>query len=281
LPRGHDLNDPAAWNSIALQGDTDLALALVPTGRAGSRDRWLLYSPILQRVVHLDVAPGIGARPTWRKPVWGLTVADSRLAGTARIVDVTEAGPAAAAGFAVGDRIVSVGGRSVSTAAEVAATLAFASADRPIEVEWERGAERLEKQLQGRWSPHLMVGDGSDEQAMLRAAWALVDSICAGPWASSALANLALLLSDYDHHQLAADSWRRVRWGSRSGIGEGTSAYYLGCELELVGRENDAVAAYTRAVSSVSTTFDDEGPRVAPAARDRLADLGRAASKTK
>ena len=114
---------------------------------------------------------------------------------------------------------------------------------------------------------------------MLRAAWALVDSICAGEWASAALANLALLLSDYEHHQLAADSWRRVRWGKRQGIGEGTSAYYLGRELELLGRENEAVAAYTQAVSSVSTAFDDDGPRVAPAARDRLADLGRAATK--
>jgi tetratricopeptide (TPR) repeat protein len=279
LPRGHDFNDAAGWDRVTLPEDIDLALAVVPTGRAGSRDRWLLYSPILGSVVHLDVAPTLGPRPTWRKPVWGVTVVDSRLAGPAVVIEVVEGGAAAAAGLAVGDRIESLGGRAVTTATEIEATLAVASADRPIEIAWIRGTEQHKANLQGRWSPRLLIGPDSEEQAMLRAAWALVDSICAGEWAPAALANLGLLLSDYEHHQLAADSWRRVRWGKRQGIGEGTSAYYLGRELELLGRENDAVAAYTRAVSSVSTTFDDDGPRVAPAARDRLADLGRAASR--
>ena len=77
-----------------------------------------------------------------------------------------------------------------------------------------------------------------------------------------------------DHFELAVDIWRRVDWGARAGIGEGTKQYYLGRALEGEGREEDAVAAYRKAAASASTAFTDDGLRIALAARDRLADLG-------
>jgi hypothetical protein len=90
----------------------------------------------------------------------------------------------------------------------------------------------------------------------------------------SASANLALLLSDHGRHELAVETWRRVDWKQRAGVGQGTVDYYVGRELELLGREAESIEALRSAASTDSTAVDDGGPRVAPAARDRLADLG-------
>ena len=97
--------------------------------------------------------------------------------------------------------------------------------------------------------------------------------------AGAARANLALLFSIFGHHELAVETWRKVAWGERAGVGEGTTQYYLGRALEELGREEEAVGCYRKAAASGSTTFHDEGPRVAPAAADRLADLGQAAER--
>jgi hypothetical protein len=91
--------------------------------------------------------------------------------------------------------------------------------------------------------------------------------------------NLALLLSEAGRHDLAADTLRRITWGDRKGIGAGTGAYLLGRELEALGRDTDARAAFLRARESESTAQDDEGLEVAPAAADYLADLGVGAER--
>jgi len=108
----------------------------------------------------------------------------------------------------------------------------------------------------------------------VRAAWAVVDSTVATNGDPAALANLALMLGEFDHPDLAAETWRRVRWEDRRGIGAGTASYYLGRALERMGREEEAARAYRAAAESSATTFDDDGPAVAPAARDRLTGLG-------
>jgi hypothetical protein len=108
----------------------------------------------------------------------------------------------------------------------------------------------------------------------VRAAWAVVDAAGDGEEVPAATANLALLLSTYGRHELAARIWRRVTLADRTGIGSGTVQYYLGRELERLGAEEDAMRAHRAAAASGATAFDDEGPRIAPASRDRLADLG-------
>ncbi|MDX1389964.1 MAG: hypothetical protein R3344_12285, partial [Acidobacteriota bacterium] len=90
----------------------------------------------------------------------------------------------------------------------------------------------------------------------------------------AAMANLALLLGDAGRHRTALETWRRVRWGSRSGVGEGTNAYYVGRNLVALAREQDALAAFKQAEASQATTFGDDGPPVGPAAADHLIDLG-------
>ena len=102
----------------------------------------------------------------------------------------------------------------------------------------------------------------------------MAQSLAAGDRTPDALANLALSFSRHGRHVLAASTWRRVRWGDRRGIGEGTRAYYLGRELEWLGRDDEAVEQYRRAAASAATAFSDDGPSIAPAAADRLADFG-------
>ena len=109
---------------------------------------------------------------------------------------------------------------------------------------------------------------------MIRAAWAVVDASCDPERAAAATANLALLLSTFQQRQRAVQAWRRADLPERPGIARGTAQYYLGRELQRLGREREAIRALRAAAESDATAFDDGGPRVAPAARDRMADLG-------
>jgi len=102
----------------------------------------------------------------------------------------------------------------------------------------------------------------------------VVDAATDEEVAPAARANLALLLSTFGRHELAVQSWRRVELPDNAGIGRGTVQYYLGRDLERSGAEREAIEALRVAAGSDCTAFDDEGPRIAPAARDRLVDLG-------
>lgn len=210
--------------------------------------------------------------------MWGFSTVDTAASVPVMVAVVHPSGPAQAIGLAPGDRLIGVGGRRVESTDQLLATLASASAGAPIGLEWVSSAgESRQGALQAVRGPLLLAGEPGTERASHRAAWAVVDIACSVPDASSARANLALLFSISGHHELALESWRKVVWGERTGIGEGTRQYYLGRALQALGREDEAVSAYRRAAGSAATAFHDEGPAVAPAALDRLADLGQAA----
>jgi len=95
------------------------------------------------------------------------------------------------------------------------------------------------------------------------------------PSAPAALANLALVFGAHGEHELAVRTWQRVDWPERVGVGAGTVAYYLGRELQALGRDREAIEALRRAAASSGRAGTATGPPVAPAARDRLADLGQ------
>ena len=272
LPAG-DPVDASSWRDVRLGADVDLVLAVAPTGRLGTLDGWILYSPILRQAAAIDGMP-VDPRPDWSTVTWGFTALDSRVGGAARVVHVASGGPAATAGLRVGDRIVAVGGRAVDTSSLVTATLAAARPELPIAVDVLRDAQTHTVELGGVRGPALPPPSGDTASAVIRAAWAVSDAAASPERADSASANLALLFEEYGQFESADAAWRRVAWGPRRGIGDGTRDYHRARVLERLGREADAIAAYRAAAASEATTFDDDGPQVAPAAADRLADFG-------
>jgi hypothetical protein len=275
LTEDSDPSTPEGWAAIRLPENSDLALAVVRSSRQGAQDLWYLYSPILRSVQRLDGPPEVRERPHWSVFSLGFSVADSEIGGTALVVGLDPAGPAAAAGMKVGDRIAAVEGKTVESGAGLDDLLRARSGPDGVAVEWRNaGGEVFEARIEGKRSPRLLADSPGGERAITLAAWAVIDGLCGNDLAPAAMANLALLFSEYGHHELSADTWRRVHWGERPGIGEGTKQYYLAIELERLGEEEQAVSAYRRAAASEATTFDDSGPLIGPAAEDRLADLG-------
>jgi hypothetical protein len=275
LPDAFAPERDASWVALGLSRECDLALALVPSARHGEADAWVLYSPILRIATVLDGPPAGAARPGWTAVTWGFSTADPGDGGAPVVVTVDTGAPAATLGLSPGSRVAAVGGRKVVSSAELRAALAAAPAGRELRVSWTDAEGRTkEGSLVGRAGPKLAAERGEPRAAALLASWALVDSIADPDHAPTALASLALLFLDAGHPDLAEQTWRRVAWGDRAGIGEGTKAYYLGVALEAQGKEDAAAALYRQAAATAARTFDDAGPEVAPAARDRLADLG-------
>jgi len=277
FPRGSrgDLTDPEAWRGARLPENTDLALVLVPARGEGGRDSWVLYSPILDTAQPLDLARANWERPTWESVSWGFSAVDSQLVGSPVVIEVRAGGPAEEAGLAVGDRIIRAGGTDVTRTSELDRQLDAAQSAERVELKWlSASGEPRGATLSGAPGPDLLAMQPSPVRAAVLAAWAQAQAEGTGDQAPTALANLALLLAAHGQNRAAADAWRRVHWPERSGVGEGTKLYYLGRELERLGDEASAVEALGGAAASEATAFGDAGPRVAPAARDRLADLG-------
>ena len=169
---------------------------------------------------------------------------------------------------------MSLGGSQVVSAQQAQRLLAVASASAPLDAEWVSQSGRTGRgQLQGRLSPSLANAESDELANALRAAWAVVDSVTGRERASIARANLALLLAGRGKHGLAAERWNESALEERAGIGQGSAAYYLGCAMEAAGRKSAAIDAFRQAADSESTAFNDEGPAVAAAARDRLRTL--------
>ncbi len=275
FPPGFAAGDADAWLALDLPKECDVALALVSGGRAGEPDSWFLYSPILRKVAPLVGPPRKGPRPSWVVATWGFSTADPRAGGSPVVVEVESGSSAASIGLTAGSRLVALGGQPVTKSSDVRATLAAASVARPIAVQWVDGAGATkDAQLIGRTGPNLVLDRADASDATILAAWANLDSVVESDETSHALANLGLLFLDAGLPELAEQAWRRVTWGERAGIGEGTRAYYLGVALEAQGKDDAAAVLYRQAAASTARTFDDAGPSVAAAARDRLADLG-------
>jgi tetratricopeptide (TPR) repeat protein len=271
------LTDAEAWERLDLAGELDLAVAVLPPVEEGSSERWLLYSPHLESVHRLDGIDLSTAPPSWSITVAGIHLVDSDVGGPALVAVVRPASPAAAAGVHVGERVLSVDGQPVAGAAEAGEWIAAQAVGLPMTLELASSdGEKRAVKVRGVSSPRLLPPEWrSGPASSWVAAWAAADG-AAGAEAErpTALANLALLLSEAGRHAAAVETWRRVRWGDRPGVGSGTAAYYAGRALEALGREKDAAKAFLEASRSSGTAFTDQGPAVAPAAADHLADLG-------
>jgi hypothetical protein len=270
LPLPAAPTDAALWR---LAADVDLALAPV-AGRTGESARWFAYSPLLGRAVTLDATKADLRRKPAQSGAWGLGTADSTVGGGARVVLVSPSGAAEAAGLRPGDRITSLGGAPIERADQVRGILRAAAPGVPLLAAWTTSAgEDRKGQLEAVLSARLEPSSGELEDDVIRAAWARSDAELDGDRGQLARAAQALLCEAWGRPELAVELWRRVELAERRGIGRGTVHYYLGRSLEKLGRTDEAVAAYRSAASSSGTVIDDEGPPVAPAARDRLAEL--------
>jgi hypothetical protein len=175
---------------------------------------------------------------------------------------------------------VSLGGTQVVGAAQAQRILSVASSSVPLDVEW-LGSNGVARRGRIEGVPTLRVPAANRSEVVresLRAAWATVDAVADPVLAPAATANLALVLAEFGLHAEAADAWRRVDWPERPGLGRGTVRYYLGRELQRSGAKAEAIELLRQAAASGATALDDEGPAIAPAARDRLAELGVAAN---
>jgi hypothetical protein len=275
LPPDIDLSRARGWEKVRLSDDVHLVIAVLPPVADGAPERWVAYSPTLRVADRLDGVPAHVSRPSWHTNGLGLAVADSELGGTCVVVRVVEGGPSAAAGIRAGERVVSVDGGSVESAGEVREAIEATGPGAEVRFELAAGSgETRTVTVTGRASPRIVPPGKSASDAILLAAWAEQEARAHPSSAPSALANLATLLTLAGRERVAAETWRRVYWDEREGIGAGTRAYYLGRALVRIGREDDAVEWFRAAAASASTTFSDYGPAVAPAAEDHLTDLG-------
>jgi hypothetical protein len=267
---GSDFSRVETWRGLNLDRDTDLALAPDADSRQGAASSWWLYSPVLRSLDRLAELPA-ATEPAWRTTTWGLTLVD---AGDPLVVERL----GSAVGLPeVGSRILTAAGASVTSVVELQARLAAAADRGAIDLEWKKpDGTSATGRLAATTGPWLQdLGERGIKDAF-RAAWAVVVVESDSSHASSALANLALVFGAHGEHELAVRTWQRVDWPERSGIGAGTVAYYLGRELQALGRDNEAIEALRRAAASSGRAGTDAGPPVAPAARDRLIDLGQA-----
>jgi hypothetical protein len=270
-PAGFDAASAAGWRG-PWGPQTDLVLA-----GDGAGGCWV-HSPHLEARVRLTASPDAAEldRPVWVRASFGLLAADAGdPAPHAVVVVVDPAGPAAAAGIAPGDRVVSAGGVEVGGAQALRRVLAAAAEGAPVAVEWQDpGGERRSAGLRAGSTP--VIGAGAARgtlAALVRAAWAACDAAPAAggdPWA---LANLAWLVSEHGLPERAVELWRRARLGERRGVGRGTVEYLLGRDLARLGRRVEALRAFELASTSQATSVDDAGPALAPAARDRMREL--------
>jgi len=269
---GVDLSLPQSWSALRLADDVDLAIS---RRREAGRDvGWWIYSPHLDQLSSFDTLPIGLSRPDWKVVTWGLSLVDSDRYGPALVAEVRPGGAADEAGLRVGARLLSLGGSQVVSAQQAQRFLAVASASAPLDAEWVSQSGRTGRgQLQGRLSPSLAHAESDDSANALRAAWAVVDSVTGGERGSIARANLALLLAGRGMHSLAAERWNESALSDRAGIGPGSAAYYLGCAMQAAGRTSAAIDAFRRAADSKATAYNDAGPEVAAAARDRLREL--------
>jgi len=267
-PTSADPSSLSWWQSLSLPSEIDLAIAPARSTRRGLEGLdggWWLYSPLLRRLVRVEDLPH--ERPNWSRPEWGwqLIPAPSDEQARAVVLSVTAGGAAERAGIVPSSRLLRLDG-------------SLEQAD-PIDVEWvtlegERKSAKLEPKLSPRWIDPRPTPTGAEPS--WRAAWAVVDAATGGEGAPHALANLALLVEAYGDVRLAATSWGRVQLNRDAGLGAGTVQYYLGRTLQRLGDEAGAIAAFRRAAALGGSAHHDSGPPIAPAARDRLTDLGEA-----
>ena len=197
------------------------------------------------------------------------------------VAEVTAEAPAGVAGLSLGDRVVSIAGEVVGSASEARRAIERAGAGVAVAVQVQRGpvTEMVEVRLDS--SPSVISPFDPDLvypaiSASLVAT--LRDTESTTPeWVVKL--NQAAVLLHAGAWEDAVGMLTVIREDAPSGPGLGRAAidYWLGIALSALGTRytEGAIGAFTRAAEDPGgRLFDNDGPRVAPRARARLAELG-------
>lgn len=273
LPAGADLRTAEGWASVALPADTDLAVAVLPAEAGNAVGGIVVYSPILRTVETLAGAPRSVERPSRSHPTLGFRLADLPANGGVVVAEVVPEGPASVAGIVEGAAVGVVAGRVVSTSAQARAVVAGLTPGAKVALDLAIPGEAQPRRVEvtvgaaATFAPDL---DGPAGRA-IGAAWGAVDGVSAED-RSTALAQLGTLLLAAGRAEAAADAFSRA--SSLPTAQAGALDYLLGRALAAAGKEADARAAFSRARDAKARADGAEGPLLAPAAADHLADLG-------
>jgi hypothetical protein len=272
LPEGVDLRTREGWASVPLPADTDLAVAVLPAEAGEGVGRIVLYSPILRTVETLEGAPRSVLRPARVRSTLGWRLADLP-GGGAVLAELVPGGPAAAAGGVEGAGVGVVAGRVVGSASEARAVVADlvpgAKVTVDLAIPGKREPHRIEATVGS--APVLAAEPDGPAGPAIGAAWAAVDGVGAAD-RRIALAQLGNFLVGAGRAEAAADAFARA--ASQPESEPGAIDYLLGRALAAAGRESDARAAFAKARDGKARASGLDGPPLAPAAADHLADLG-------
>ena len=208
----------------------------------------------------------------------GALIIDGGLEGNGIVASLTPNGPAANAGLSVGDHVLTIDGRPIAGVADVEAVLIDSAPFTRLAIGYERGNLPGVTSVTLGSSPTLLTDVEPPRAVALwataTAALEAADSVTPR-WVLQL--QLAHLLLEQERFAAAVDVLRQVRAPSGVPFGAGAVDYWLGVAL-LAGTGDDvqtARQALTRAAAdSEARLIHNDGPRLAPRARVRLAELG-------
>ncbi|HEX4823417.1 MAG TPA: PDZ domain-containing protein [Candidatus Polarisedimenticolaceae bacterium] len=256
-----DLATADGWKGLTLPPGTDLAVAVVPRGGVAGEDRIFLYSPALA-VVEDPGGPPSPVHPRWTVASIGADLVDGP--DGVLVARVLPGGPAERIGARAGDRVASIAGHAVSRASE--ARVALRGPSVAMVLAGPEGSRTVDVPVVDTPQP---PDGGRDDGRVIRAAWAAADGAAGGPGAGIALSQLAAMLSDAGHERAAAEAWRKVRVLPDVPAALVARADYA---LGAVAPKGEAEALLEKARREAEAAGD---LRLAAAAADRLADLGK------
>jgi hypothetical protein len=216
----------------------------------------------------------------FERPWLGALMIDSMAAAGPLVVNVTEAGPAAAAGLQVGDTIVSIAETAVSSVRDANEVFAAATPGTTLAVQVQRSTGTAILELNLGTSPAVISpSEPGLVYSLISAALSrrLSGGELSGPrWVLEM--NRAAVLIHTGAWEAALDALRRIEDAPTGpGLGQAAIDYWLGIALSALGPNyNDsAIQLFQRAAAAPDgRLFHNDGPFVAPRARARLEALG-------
>jgi tetratricopeptide (TPR) repeat protein len=193
------------------------------------------------------------------------------------VLGVTAGSPAAVAGVAAGDLLVSVGASPIQKAGDLLPILRRASAGDDAVLTVETAGKIHDVRIKYLSTPVLLAM--KDPEILYNKAIADLRQAAATAGDASRRAyawmNIGVALMHFGRYEEAIrDALRKADLPEGAGISKGTVRYLTALCYEKYGLPNDARAAYLEAAASATATVEShDGPLVAPSARRRAAAI--------